>query len=73
MLLYSDKIYNKTQIENLGYYQQTVAQYKWGFSFMLLFSLLVSFIVWCIGMYATYVDSYLHSRLDTMGRHLGLQ
>ena len=73
MLLYDNVTYNGSQIETLGHCQQTVVQYKWGFSFLLLFSLLVSLLAWCIGMYATYLDSYLHSRLDTIGRHLGLQ
>lgn len=38
--------------------------YKWGFSFLALWIFMLASAVWAIGMYALWLDAYLHSRLD---------
>ena len=38
--------------------------YKWGFSFLALWIFMLVSAVWTIGIYALWLDAYLHSRLD---------
>jgi hypothetical protein len=38
--------------------------YKWGFSFLALWIFMLVSAVWAIGIYALWLDAYLHSRLD---------
>jgi hypothetical protein len=38
--------------------------YKWGFSFLALWIFMLVSAVWTIGIYAPWLDAYLHSRLD---------
>ena len=75
MLQYDNKTYSGADInlQKLGRCQQTAVSYKWGFSFILLFTLLVSLLVWSLGIWTTYLHSFLHSRLEPADRHLGLQ
>ncbi|KEF53992.1 uncharacterized protein A1O9_09787 [Exophiala aquamarina CBS 119918] len=61
------------KINELGRCQQSNTSYKWGFSFLILFVVLLLFAVWCVGMYALWIDAFLHSRVDNAGRHIGLQ
>lgn len=66
-----NSIITPDEMDRLGNCQQT-ATYRWGFSFLLLFILLVFFVVWILGTYALWVDAYLHSRLDIAERDMGL-
>lgn len=50
--------------------QPGVVKYHWGFSFLLLYVFIATFCVWIIGMWALYMDSWLHSRLDISRRHM---
>ncbi|KAK5059893.1 hypothetical protein LTR84_009776 [Exophiala bonariae] len=61
------------ELNQRGQCQQSNTSYKWGFSFLILFSVLVGFVVWCVGMYVLWVDAFLNSRVDNAGRHIGLQ
>ncbi len=65
--------YNLEQLNSNGRCQQADTSYKWGFSFLVLFSFIVMFLVWCAGMYALWLDAFLHSRFDRVGRSMGLQ
>lgn len=65
--------YGIERINELGRCQQSNTSYKWGFSFLILFTVLLLFAVWCVGMYALWMDAFLHSRVDNAGRHIGLQ
>jgi len=58
-------------VNHLGNCQQT-ATYNWGFSFLLLFIVLIFFLVWILGTYILWLDAYLHSRLDIVKRDMGL-
>jgi len=69
----SDTLYNLTQFNSNGGCQQLRdVRYKWGFSFLLLYAFVVTWLVWTIVMYGLYLDSYLHSRLDVVRRNMGL-
>lgn len=57
---------------NLAGNCQQTATYKWGFSFLLLFLVLIFFMIWIIGTYILWIDAYLHSRLDIAKREMGL-
>lgn len=59
------------EVNAAGSCQQT-ATYRWGFSFLLLFIVLVLFIAWIVGTYFLWLDTYLHSRLDIVKRDMGL-
>ena len=65
--------YDLEQLNDRGRCQQTGESYKWGFSFFALFIFVIAFLVWCVGMYALWLDAFLHSRFDRVGRTLGLQ
>jgi hypothetical protein len=65
--------YDLQELNLRGRCQQDNVSYKWGFSFLVLFSFVVMFLVWCVGMYALWLDAFLHSRFDRVGRTLGLQ
>ena len=68
-----DFSYNLEQLNLNGRCQQAGTSYKWGFSFLVLFSFIVMFLVWCVGMYVLWLDAFLHSRFDRIGRSMGLQ
>ena len=67
----TDVVLNLDEVNASGSCQQT-ATYKWGFSFLLLFIVLVLFIVWILGTYFLWLDAHLHSRLDMVKRDMGL-
>jgi hypothetical protein len=58
-------------IEKQGSCQQT-ATYAWGFSFLLLFIVLICFNLWILGTYILWLDAYLYSRLHIVERDMGL-
>ena len=65
--------YDLADLNARGRCQQEGITYKWGFSFLVLFSFTVMFLVWCIGMYVIWLDAFLYSRFDRVGRSMGLQ
>ncbi|KAF7507352.1 hypothetical protein GJ744_010669 [Endocarpon pusillum] len=70
----SQTLYNLTEFNLAGSCQQQgLVKYKWGFSFILLYAFVVTFLVWTMGMWAFYLDSWLHSRLDIAHRQVGLE
>jgi len=70
----SETTYNLTQLNERGSCQQlNHVRYKWGFSFLLLYVFIVALLIWTITIYALYLDSYYHSRLDAAGRYIGLK
>jgi hypothetical protein len=70
----SQTLYNLTQLNLAGSCQQQgLVKYKWGFSFLLLYVFVISFLVWTIGMWAFYLESWLHSCLDVSQRRMGLE
>ncbi|KAI1614702.1 hypothetical protein EDD36DRAFT_162603 [Exophiala viscosa] len=44
-----------------------------GVLLLVLFSVIILFLVWSLGMYILWVDAYLNSRLNRGGRTLGIQ
>ncbi|ERF68471.1 hypothetical protein EPUS_03789 [Endocarpon pusillum Z07020] len=69
----SETLYNLSQFNLAGScLQQGPVMYKWGFSFLLLYVFLITFLAWTIGMWAYYLDSWLHSRLDG-SRRIGVE
>lgn len=72
--IFSDGEYSY-DLENLnlnGRCQQLDTSYKWGFSFLVLFIVIMTFTVWCLGMYILWLDAWLNSRFDRAGRAMGL-
>ena len=70
----SQTLYNLTQFNSAGSCQQQgLVKYKWGFSFLLLYVFVITFLVWTIGMWTFYLDSWLHSRLDVSQRQMGVE
>jgi len=67
----TNSVLNSSAMEQRGTCQQT-ATYRWGFSFLLLFIVLIFFLVWILGTYILWLDAYLHSRLDIVKRDMGL-
>jgi hypothetical protein len=65
--------YDLDQLNVAGRCQQTDATYKWGFSFLVLFIVVVLFFSWSLGMYILWLDAYFNSRFDRAGRTMGLQ
>ncbi|KAK5033178.1 hypothetical protein LTS07_003479 [Exophiala sideris] len=65
--------YSLEEINVNGECQQIQSSYKWGFSFLVLFSVIILFLVWSLGMYILWVDAYLNSRFNRAGRTLGIQ
>ncbi|KAJ9613136.1 hypothetical protein H2200_003077 [Cladophialophora chaetospira] len=65
--------YDLEQLNLRGRCQQSGTNYQWGFSFLVLFSFIIVSLVWCAGMYVMFVDAFLHSRIDRVGRSMGLQ
>jgi hypothetical protein len=45
--------------------------YQWGFSFLLLFVLMLFTAVWALGTYVLWMDAYLNSRFDRASRDMG--
>lgn len=67
-------IYNLTEFNAAGRCQQEgVVRYNWGFSFLLLYIFVLTFLLWTIGMWAFYLDSWLHSRLDVEHNQIGIE
>lgn len=73
MFTNGDVIYDLEQLNLHGRCQQEDTSYKWGFSFIILFIVILTFIVWCLGMYILWLDAFLNSRFDRAGRRMGLQ
>ena len=48
------------------------SSHNWGFSFLILFIVILLTLLWAVGMYALWLDAYLHSRLDHHGRKMGI-
>lgn len=70
----SGTTYNLTQFNERGSCQQLgLVKYKWGFSFLLLYIFVATWLAWTIGMYAFYLDTYFNSRLDIVGRRMGIE
>lgn len=65
--------YDLDGINANGRCQQVNSTYKWGFSFLALFIVILLFILWCLGTYIVWLDAHLHSRLDRAGRAMGIQ
>ncbi|ETI21021.1 hypothetical protein G647_07364 [Cladophialophora carrionii CBS 160.54] len=65
--------YKLDELNVRGRCQPEGESYKWGFSFLALFSFIVVFLAWSVGMYALWLDAFLHSRFDRVGRSMGLQ
>lgn len=65
--------YGLEDINLNGKCQQIQSTYKWGFSFLVLFSVIILFLVWTLGMYILWVDAHLNSRFNRAGRTLGIQ
>ena len=61
----------ENKIDRVGTCQQT-AKYKFGFSFLLLFVVLVLFIIWLLGTYLMFVDAFVHTKLDLAKRDMGI-
>lgn len=67
-------LYNLTAIDNGGTcIHQSVTSYKWGFSFLLLYSFIAILMTWMTSTYICYVDCYLHSHLDLTERNVGIE
>lgn len=73
LLTNGDFTYDLEELNKRGQCQQSNTSYKWGFSFLILFYVILGFIVWCVGMYALWLDAFFNSRVDNSGRHIGLQ
>ena len=70
----SSTVYNLTHFNaNGSCQQQNNVRYKWGFSFLLSYVFVVTWLVWTIVTYGLYLDSYLHSRLDVLKRNIGVE
>jgi hypothetical protein len=50
---------------------QQLNTYQWGFSFLLLFVLVLFAAVWALGTYVIWMDAHLHSRFDRASRDMG--
>ena len=59
--------------ENGSCQQLSDVRYKWGFSFLLLYVFIATWLIWTIVTYGLYLDAYLHSRLDVTKRTMGLE
>ncbi|KIW12230.1 hypothetical protein PV08_09506 [Exophiala spinifera] len=64
--------YDLEELNLHGKCQQLDTSYKWGFSFLVLFIVILTFSVWCLGMYILWLDAWLNSRFDRAGRTMGL-
>lgn len=71
--LATNDTYSLADIEQKGSCQQIGNRYKWGFSFLLLFSFVVTFFAWTIAVYGLYLNTYIYSHLDTVDRHMGIE
>lgn len=70
----SQTMYNLTELNAAGSCQQNgQVRYKWGFSFLLLYFFVVALLIWTIGMWVFYLDSWLHSRLDNEHAQMGVE
>ncbi|KAL9618766.1 MAG: hypothetical protein Q9160_006560 [Pyrenula sp. 1 TL-2023] len=62
--------YDWYYIARNGYCSQQ-QNYKWGFSFLLLFIFCLCQAIWFMGMYTLYMDAYMESRFERAGRNMG--
>lgn len=70
----SQTLYNLDEFNSRGTCQQEgLVRYKWGFSFLLLYAFVVTFLIWSIGMWILYLDCWLHSRIDLSHRKMGVE
>jgi hypothetical protein len=67
----TNTVLNVTKVNRRGSCQQTT-KYRWGFSFLLLFIVLIFLNVWIVGTYVLLLDVYLHSRLHIVKRDMGI-
>lgn len=66
--------YNEAEITEHGKcLNENDVRYSWGFSFLLLYFFIITLLVWTIGMYILYLNSFLLSRLDRTERHMGTE
>lgn len=70
---YNNETFDTSAIDANGSCQQASGQptYKWGFSFLLLFTTCLLTFVWAMGMYAIWLDAYFHSRFDSAHHNMG--
>jgi hypothetical protein len=68
----SNKTYGLEYIQDQGSCQQ-LPTYKWGFSFLLLFIVILLSNIWAMGTYTLWLDAYLNSRFDHARRNMGIQ
>ena len=66
----SNATYDVAKIQAEGTCQQ-LETYQWGFSFLLLFVVMLFTAVWALGSYALWMDAYLNSRLERSPRDMG--
>lgn len=68
----SNTVYNLGEMNYHGSCQQVgQVRYQWGFSFVLLFAFTITLMIWAIGTYILYIDSWLNSSLDLVHRRMG--
>jgi hypothetical protein len=67
----TNSILSIEDINRMGNCQQT-AKYRWGFSFLLLFMVLILFIVWMLGTYVLRLDTSLNPSLDIVKGDKGI-
>ena len=61
----SQTLYDISGFNSAGRCQQAGrVEYKWGFSFLLLYAFVLTLLVWTLGMWIFYLDSWLQSRLS---------
>jgi hypothetical protein len=66
----SNDKYDINYIQANGACQQ-LSTYQWGFSFLLLFVLMLFTAIWALGTYVLWMDAYLNSRFDRASRGMG--
>lgn len=67
-----NETYNLSYIQDNGSCQPSKT-YKWGFSFLLLFIVVLSSSIWAIGTYTLWLDAYYNSRIDYTKRSMSMQ
>ena len=67
---YNNQTYNYTYLQTAGVCNQETT-YKWGFSFLLLFTFCVIQTIWCFGQYVLWMDAHMSSRFVRAGRDMG--
>lgn len=65
-------VQDEKQLKEIVNCQQTTrVKYQWGFSFLLLFLFVVTFMLWTIGMWSYYFSAVMNSRLNH--RNMGIE